>query len=240
MPNYNIKIQDFEGPLDLLMHLIEKDKVDIYDIPIVDIAEQYITYLNAMKEFDMDVASDFLVMAATLLQIKSRMLLPKPPVESEEEQEDPRQMLVDMLVEYRKIRIQAKMLTESLATALGYHQRKPMQFPDIRKKFNPLTFEDLLESLNGLLTRQDHEPALIERQRFNVQDKMKKIIDLLEENNHSLEFSALITNNVSRSEIIASFLAILELMRLNRITISQARPFSTIFIFLREDMTDVL
>ena len=240
MPNYNIKIQDFEGPLDLLMHLIEKDKVDIYDIPIVDITEQYITYLNAMKEFDMDVASDFLVMAATLLQIKSRMLLPKPPVESEEEQEDPRQMLVDMLVEYRKIRIQAKMLTESLATALGYHQRKPMQFPDIRKKIKPLTFEDLLESLNGLLTRQDHEPALIERQRFNVQDKMKKIIDLLEENNHSLEFSALITNNVSRSEIIASFLAILELMRLNRITIRQARPFSTIFIFLREDMTDVL
>ena len=240
MPNYNIKIQDFEGPLDLLMHLIEKDKVDIYDIPIVDITEQYITYLNAMKEFDMDVASDFLVMAATLLQIKSRMLLPKPPVESTEEQEDPRQMLVDMLVEYRKIRIQAKMLTESLATALGYHQRKPMQFPDIRKKIKPLTFEDLLESLNGLLTRQDHEPALIERQRFNVQDKMKKIIDLLEENNHSLEFSALITNNVSRSEIIASFLAILELMRLNRITIRQARPFSTIFIFLREDMTDVL
>ena len=240
MPNYNIKIQDFEGPLDLLMHLIEKDKVDIYDIPIVDITEQYITYLNAMKEFDMDVASDFLVMAATLLQIKSRMLLPKPPVDSAEEQEDPRQMLVDMLVEYRKIRIQAKMLTESLATALGYHQRKPMQFPDIRKKIKPLTFEDLLESLNGLLTRQDHEPALIERQRFNVQDKMKKIIDLLEENNHSLEFSALITNNVSRSEIVASFLAILELMRLNRITIRQARPFSTIFIFLREDMTDVL
>ena len=240
MPNYNIKIQDFEGPLDLLMHLIEKDKVDIYDIPIVDITEQYITYLNAMKEFDMDVASDFLVMAATLLQIKSRMLLPKPPVESAEEQEDPRQMLVDMLVEYRKIRIQAKMLTESLATALGYHQRKPMQFPDIRKKIKPLSFDDLIDSLNGLLTIQEHEPALIERQRFNVQDKMNKIIDLLEKNNHSLEFSALITNNVSRSEIIASFLAILELMRLNRITIRQARPFSTIFIFLREDMTDVL
>ena len=240
MPNYNIKIQDFEGPLDLLMHLIEKDKVDIYDIPIVDITEQYITYLNAMKEFDMDVASDFLVMAATLLQIKSRMLLPKPPVDSAEEQEDPRQMLVDMLVEYRKIRIQAKMLTESLATALGYHQRKPMQFPDIRKKIKPLSFDDLIDSLNGLLTIQEHEPALIERQRFNVQDKMSKIIDLLEKNNHSLEFSALITNNVSRSEIIASFLAILELMRLNRITIRQARPFSTIFIFLREDMTDVL
>ena len=90
MPNYNIKIQDFEGPLDLLMHLIEKDKVDIYDIPIVAITEQYISYLNAMKEFDMDIASDFLVMAATLLQIKSRMLLPKPPLQNTDEQEDPR------------------------------------------------------------------------------------------------------------------------------------------------------
>ena len=177
MPNYNIKIQDFEGPLDLLMHLIEKDKVDIYDIPIVDITEQYIAYLNAMTEFDMDVASDFLVMAATLLQIKSRMLLPKPPVESAEEQEDPRQMLVDMLVEYRKIRLQAKVLTGYLATALSYHQRKPMQFPDIRKKIKPLLFADLLESLSGLLTIQEQTPALIERQRFNVQDKMNRIID---------------------------------------------------------------
>ena len=240
MPNYNIKIQDFEGPVYLLMHLIEKDKVDIYDIPIVDITEQYIAYLNAMTEFDMDVASDFLVMAATLLQIKSRMLLPKPPVESAEEQEDPRQMLVDMLVEYRKIRLQAKVLTGYLATALSYHQRKPMQFPDIRKKIKPLLFADLLESLSGLLTIQEQTPALIERQRFNVQDKMNRIIDLLEQNDHSLEFSALITSEVSRSEIIASFLAILELTRLNRITIRQVRPFSTILVFLREDMTDVL
>lgn len=240
MPNYNIKIQDFEGPLDLLMHLIEKDKVDIYDIPIVDITEQYITYLNAMKEFDMDIASDFLVMAATLLQIKSRMLLPKPPVENTEEQEDPRQMLVDMLVEYRKIRLQAKMLTECLAMSLGYHQRKPMQFPDIRKKIKYLSFTDLLDSLNGLLTIEKHEPALIERQRFNVQDKMNNILELLEQNNNSLEFSSIITSKISRSEIIASFLAILELMRLNRITIRQARPFSPIFVFLREDMTDVL
>lgn len=108
-----------------------------------------------------------------------------------------------------------------------------MQFPDIRKKIKPLSFDDLIDSLNGLLTIQEHEPALIERQRFNVQDKMNKIIDLLEKNNHSLEFSALIANSFSRSEIIASFLAILELMRLNRITIRQARTFSTIFIFLQ-------
>ena len=240
MPIYNIKIQDFEGPLDLLMHLIEKDKVDVYDIPIVAITEQYISYLNAMKEFDMDIASDFLVMAATLLQIKSRMLLPKPPLQNTDEQEDPRQMLVDMLVEYRKIRVQAKMLTESLVTSLRFHQRKPMQFPDLKKRVKPLSFMDLIESLNGLFTIQEHEPALIERQKFNVQEKMNKILDLLEKNNHSLEFSALLTRDASRSEIVASFLAILELMRLSRITIRQAKPFSTIFVFLREDMTDVL
>lgn len=240
MPNYNIKIQDFEGPLDLLMHLIDKDKVDIYDIPIVDITEQYISYLNAMKEFDMDIASDFLVMAATLLQIKSRMLLPKPPIQDPEEQEDPRQMLVDMLVEYRKIRAQAKMLTESLVTSMYFHQRKPMQFPDLRKKIKPLSFLDLIDALNGLLTVQEHEPALIERQKFNVQEKMNQVLNLLEKNNHSIEFSALLTDDASRSEIVAVFLAILELTRLSRVTIRQARPFSTIFVFLREDMTDVL
>ena len=91
MPDYSIRIATFEGPLDLLMHLLDKDKLDIYDIPIVEITEQYISYLNTMREYDVDIASDFLVMAATLLQIKSRMLLPKLPAASGEEDSDPRQ-----------------------------------------------------------------------------------------------------------------------------------------------------
>ena len=92
---YQVKLADFEGPLDLLIHLIEKDKIDIYDIPIVSVTEQYVAYLNAMQEYNLDVASEFLLMAAMLLQIKSRMLLPKPPAEEGEEEADPRQMLVD-------------------------------------------------------------------------------------------------------------------------------------------------
>ena len=99
---YQVKVADFQGPLDLLIHLIEKDKIDIYDIPIVSVTEQYIAYINAMQEYNLDVASEFLLMAAILLQIKSRMLLPRDPEEEGEEEPDPRQMLVDMLVEYRK------------------------------------------------------------------------------------------------------------------------------------------
>ena len=99
---YQVKLADFEGPLDLLIHLIEKDKIDIYDIPIVSVTEQYIAYINAMQEYSLEVASEFLLMAAMLLQIKSRMLLPKDPEEEGEEEADPRQMLVSMLVEYRK------------------------------------------------------------------------------------------------------------------------------------------
>ena len=96
MADLSLKLTAFEGPLDLLLHLIERDKVDIYDIPIAAVTEQYISYLRSMSEFDMEVASDFLVMAATLLQIKSRMLLPKQSVEGEEEEADPRQQLVEM------------------------------------------------------------------------------------------------------------------------------------------------
>lgn len=239
MPNYSIKIQDFEGPLDLLMHLIEKDKIDIYDIPIVSITEQYITYLMDMKEFDMDVASEFLLMAATLLQIKSRMLLPKPPAE-EEEDSDPRQMLVDMLVEYRKIKLQVKLLAECIQTASHMHSRAPMQFPDLKKKIKPLKLVDLLEALSSIVSVQEPETALIERQKIHVQDKMDDILCLLDQNDYSLEFRSAVNRNGSRSEKIATFLAILELLRLNRITIRQAKPFAPIYIFLQEDETNVL
>lgn len=111
MTDLSLKLSAFEGPLDLLMHLIEKDKIDIYDIPIVSITEQYISYLRNLSEFDMEIASEFLVMAATLLQIKSRLLLPKAPAADEEEEADPRQQLVEMLVEYRRIKQLAGSLT---------------------------------------------------------------------------------------------------------------------------------
>ena len=125
-----VRVLDFEGPLDLLIHLIEKDKMDIYDIPIVSITDQYISYLHSLSEMDLEAASQFLVMASLLLQIKSRMLLPKTEME-EEDEADPREMLVQMLVEYRCIKAVARQLETMKQVAARQHTRKPA-FADSR------------------------------------------------------------------------------------------------------------
>ncbi|MEG0969633.1 MAG: segregation/condensation protein A [Acidaminococcaceae bacterium] len=240
MPNYNIKVQDFEGPLDLLIHLIEKDKIDIYDIPIVAITGQYVDILRNMAEYDMEVASEFLLMAATLLQIKSRMLLPKPPLEEGEAEADPRQMLVEMLIAYRKIKLQVQLLLDCRQQASLYHTRPPMQFPDLKRKLQALDITTLLDTLVTLVSLREPETALIERQEFHVQDKMQYIIQLLQANSHALEFTQAMKLVSSRSEKVATFLAVLELMRRGRVTITQSEPFSPIYIFLREDEQNVL
>lgn len=239
MPNYSIKVQDFEGPLDLLIHLIERDKIDIYDIPIVSVTEQYILYLRTFSEYDIELASEFLVMAATLLQIKSRMLLPKPPVE-EGEEADPRQMLIEMLVEYRKIKKQAALLQTCMEQASLQHGRKPVVFADMSRRVKKSSIDELLQALSALINHDDSPTALIERQEFHVQDKMKEIIELLSDNNNSLIFTQILTHGGKRSEKIASFLAILELLRLKRISIRQKKEFSPIYIFLQEVPADVL
>jgi len=234
MSIYNIHVQDFEGPLDLLIHLIEKDKIDIYDIPIVSITEQYITYINNMKEYSIEVASDFLLMAAALLQIKSKMLLPKSIVEDEEEA-DPRQMLVEMLVEYRRVKKHADMLREKLSKASLCVTREPMPMPHFRRKLKPMTLNDLLLALAGLVAEDDITPQIIARQEFHVQDKMSDIISLLHGNNKAVAFSKALDKVGNRSEKIATFLAVLELLRLKKINIRQKEAFAPIYLFLREE-----
>ncbi|MDD4321513.1 MAG: segregation/condensation protein A [Acidaminococcaceae bacterium] len=234
MSIYNIHVQDFEGPLDLLIHLIEKDKIDIYDIPIVSVTEQYITYINNMKEYSIEVASDFLLMAAALLQIKSKMLLPKSIVEDEEEA-DPRQMLVEMLVEYRRVKKHAEMLRGKLALASLCVARDPMPMPHFRRKLKPMMLNDLLLALAGLVAEDDITPQIIARQEFHVQDKMSDIISLLHCNNKAVAFSKALDNVGNRSEKIATFLAVLELLRLKKINIRQKEAFAPIYLFLREE-----
>ena len=158
MADLSLKLTAFEGPLDLLLHLIERDKVDIYDIPIAAVTEQYISYLRSMSEFDMEVASDFLVMAATLLQIKSRMLLPKQSAESEEEEADPRQQLVEMLVEYRRIKRAAAALADMKQSADLYWQREPMFGNLVERTVAPCTVQQLLKALAGMTTAPDGKP----------------------------------------------------------------------------------
>lgn len=229
MSDLSLKLNAFEGPLDLLLHLIEKDKLDIYDIPIVSITEQYIAYLKELQDFDMELASEFLVMAATLLQIKSRMLLPKPPVE-EEEEEDPREKLIEMLVEYRRIKQSAAALLELKHGADRQVFRKPM-FADLTTLVMPrYEVGELLAALAQLVDSKQERRAYIEPQAFSVQEKMTEILELLESLSSGFPLSQVFSSGAP-GEKVAAFLGVLELLKMRLITISQSERFAPIYIF---------
>lgn len=234
MANLSIKVQDFEGPLDLLIHLIEKEKIDIYDIPIVAVTEQYIEYLQAMTEFDIEIASEFLLMAATLLQIKSRMLLPKQTAEGEEDETDPRQLLVEMLVEYRRIKVCASNLAELKLQAERYRYRLPLLSGFVERSLKQYEAAELISAMLTLLSVKTENTAYIERQEFNVQDKMNEIVHMLSQHLNGVEFAKVFSRTGSRSEKVASFLAVLELLKLGVVTINQTVAFAPIYIFLRQ------
>lgn len=234
MANLSIKVQDFEGPLDLLIHLIEKEKIDIYDIPIVAVTEQYIEYLQAMTEFDIEIASEFLLMAATLLQIKSRMLLPKQTAEGEEDETDPRQLLVEMLVEYRRIKVCASNLAELKLQAERWRYRLPLLSGFVERSLKQYEAEELISAMLTLLSVKTENTAYIERQEFNVQDKMNEIVHMLSQHLNGVEFAKVFSRTGSRSEKVASFLAVLELLKLGVVTINQTVAFAPIYIFLRQ------
>ena len=168
----------------------------------------------------MEIASEFLVMAATLLQIKSRMLLPKPAPETDEEEADPRTMLVEMLIEYRRIKACAAKLTEMKTAAERYVYRRPLAEG---------------RSLLALLAAGHETTAFIERQEFSVQEKMAEIVSLLKRRLNGVEFKEVFSSTGSRSEKIAGFLALLELLKLNIINITQTEPFAPIYIFLHRE-----
>ena len=231
--NLSLKLTAFEGPLDLLMHLIERDKIDIYDIPIVSITEQYIAYLRSMSEFDMEVASEFLVMAATLLQIKSRMLLPKEELaEGEEEEADPRQQLVEMLVEYRRIKRAAVELILLKQNADRFWQRPPMFANYVERTIAQYSPQDLLLALASMTNNEGRPAAYIEPQAFSVQEKMTEILHKLQSSPRGFILSDLLQSG-QRGETVAAFLGVLELLKMSMITISQAQAFAPIYIFAK-------
>lgn len=245
MEKYKIKLEIFEGPLDLLMHLLEKDQVDIYDIPITKITEQYLAYLKTLEEFNVDIASEFLVMAATLLQIKSRMLLPKPTKCSEnvEDEIDPRQELVNRLLEYRKFKQMAAILDDRFSARNLVYFRQAQQIIAQVPLPEGLGLDDLLKAFAALWESSNHELAIVDREEFSIHDKMIHLIKLLHINNGRLEFKkAIFRTGGMRSELIATFLALLELIKMKRIIVQQENKDSAIFLILQEggDMPDVL
>lgn len=234
MQEYKIKVEAFEGPMDVLMHLIDKSQIDIYDIPIAIITEQYLEYLRALEFFNIEVASEFLVMAATLLQIKSRMLLPKPPkLEEEEDLVDPRQELVNRLIEYKQFKQISTILEEMAETRGKYFFRQKQEFSSDLPLPEGLTIDDLLVAFAAVWESQLKEPVktFVAREEVTMQDKMQDIIYLLR-SSLRLTFAETIIRSGGKSEIVAAFLALLELIRLKRVTISQEKIFGEIYITL--------
>ena len=243
-----VKLQVFEGPMDLLMHLIDKNQIDIYDIPIVTITEQYMEYINAMHKEDMEVTSEFLVMAATLIDIKCKMLLPKE-VNEEGEEEDPRAELVEKLLEYKMYKYMAYELKDRQMDAdmQWYHQKDIPQ--EVREFEVPIDFSELigdatLSKLNAifqdLLKRQEDKVdpirskfGNIEKEEVDMDAKTLYIKAYIREHK-SFSFRSLLEKQHSKTEIIVTFLIVLEEMKLGEIEIEQEDTFGDIIITSRK------
>jgi segregation and condensation protein A len=233
--SYKVRLEVFEGPLALLMHLIEKNQIDIYDIPIADITQQYLTYIEAWNEFNMDIASEFLLMAATLLQIKSRMLLPKPPrIEENEEEEDPRLELVNRLIEYRRFKQITAVLQEMSQVRELFHTRDPQEFPVRYPLLKGLNADQLIQAFLAVWESKVDKFTLVDRDEVDVKDKILDIVHLLAHNQGKIEFTSTFIRSGSKQEVVAAFLAILELLRLKRLVIEQQEPFGPIYLMAKE------
>jgi segregation and condensation protein A len=231
---YKIKLPEFEGPMDLLLHLIKENKVDIYDIPISLITGQYLEYIEIMKELDLEIAGEFLVMAATLIQIKSRMLLPPDEEAPPDELEDPRLELVQRLLEYQAFKDAASILKEKEDERLKTFGRPP-EIPVEEEALlpEPYLFDvnlfDLLAAFKKLLMNAPPEMRTITRETLTVKDKMMHIVDMLE-NIDSIRFEELFKESFTRVQLIVTFLALLELLRLGLARVYQERQFGNIWV----------
>ncbi len=243
----NVKLEIFEGPLDLLLHLIKKNEINIYDIPITLITQQYLEYLEMMKNLNLDVAGEFLLMAATLLHIKSKMLL--PPAESAEEEgeeeaaEDPRAELVRRLLEYQKYKEAAVELAKRDLLEREVFTRKVLSdelinLPAEEVVIGELTLFDLIEALKKVLQRVSPEEFQeISLDSFSLKEKIQQIMELIWKEN-SISFTQLFPPEASKREIILSFLALLELLRLRLVKAYQTEAFGPIRIFSPIDVEE--
>jgi len=230
-------LEVFEGPLDLLLYLIKKDELDIYDIPIASITEQYLEYLDFMKLLDLNIAGEFLVMAATLIHIKSRMLLPQPEAEAEApEEEDPREELVKRLLEYKKFKEAASELSLKATKQKDYFTRGVALPPsgrggdDADAQYFEASLFDLLTAFTRVMKEVPKELFYeVIKDEFTVEEKMHDVFHLLVRNTR-VEFNKLFRDAHDKSEIIATFLALLELMRLKEIVVMQSKAFGNIVI----------
>lgn len=240
----SVKLQVFEGPLDLLLHLIDKNKIDIYDIPIVEITEQYLDYIKQMQTEDMNIMSEFLLMAATLLDIKCKMLLPAQ-TDEEGEEEDPRTELVQKLLEYKMYQYMSLELKDRQVDA-GRNFYKPQTLPpEVEQYRQPVDYEELVGDMNLSKLHQIFKTVLkkqedkidpirsrygkIEKDEVNMDAKARYVSDYMKQH-RKCSFRQLLEKQNSRMEVIVTFLVVLELMKTGEIRIEQEEIFDDIII----------
>lgn len=245
-----LELEAFEGPLDLLLHLINQMEIDIYDIPIAKITDQYMDYIRHMQIVQIDVASEYFVMAATLMRIKSEMLVPRNEHQAAIEEdfydeEDPRMQLIDLLLEYKQIKEVIPKFEERSKDRAGYFGKDPTNIGLYQEKIelkNPgLTAEDLAKVFSDVLKRHQLEmphPTTIKADEMTVVERMETIRELINRSDdRRISFSALI-ENPTRKIIVITFLALLELIKDNQVLVQQESTQSDISISMAEDMNE--
>ena len=228
--DYKVQLDIFEGPLDLLLHLIRTQEIDIYDIPIASITDQYLQYLQIMRDLSISVAGEFLYMAATLIYIKSRMLLPPDPTAGSEESEDPRQELVQQLLEHEKFKNAAQLLYERETVELSVWPRGENEFENEEQEMVSANVFDLLKTFHSIMERYKDQIVLeVEREGITLDQKIDEIRRLLLVQREFL-FSMFFERRLSRIHLVVTFLALLELVKRQELRLYQKGMFEDIRI----------
>jgi segregation and condensation protein A len=239
---YPVRLENFEGPLDLLLHLIRKHEVDIYDIPIALITQQYLVYIDLMQEMNLDIAGEFLVMAATLIHIKSRLLLPRPDPAEEGVEEDPREALIRRLLEHQKYKAAAELLHERETLRSAQWTRADGPIAEIAGQApEPEVEVDLFSLINAFRTvverARQRPPMYLPGEQMPIEDRIDQLLAKLSET-EACGFDDLFADMQSRAGMIVTFLAILEMIRLKLIRVYQTGAMGGIRVYKRERPAD--
>src|SRR5436305_1389411 len=243
---WRVHLPIFEGPLDLLLHLIKLNRVEITDIPVATICDQFHAYLQLMEELNLDVAGEYIYEAATLIHIKSKLLLPRPPRAEGEPEEDPRQELVDRLLEYRRLKEIAQSFAEVDRMRMGIWTRRPQPLPaapedeEATIDFGEVSLFDLLGALKTALVRYDREhppPLQLSLEAYSVRGQFDRLMGRLDAG-HAYDLIADLKTRSCRAEAISAFLAVLELARLNLVRVHQTESGDILLYRTTRDLAD--
>lgn len=237
---YLVKITEFEGPLDLLLHLIKQSNIDIYEIKIDEITEQYLDYIKEMKKINLNIASEYLVMASELIEMKSSMLLPKSNINEDEYEEDFKEQLINKLIEYKNYKDMVESFKELESKRKNIYTKEPSDLIEcgieITNNINDdISLDDLLEAFSKFMDRKKSEqpiPTKITKKEYLVSDRIKQIKDVLKKK-RKIEFTELF-DVLSKDYIIVTFLSMLDLAKKEEIVIKQENNFDKIFLLLKE------